>query len=108
MEYAELAVIESPDPLIIRGTRLRYYQRISHARSNAVPKPAPNAGVKTDPMPNWIALHLWVGVPNGENEKRAMRPLAIDLFCGLGGWAEGFLSEGWDVTSAVFSEYPNW
>jgi hypothetical protein len=23
--------------------------------------------------------------------------LAIDLFCGLGGWAEGFLSEGWDV-----------
>jgi hypothetical protein len=26
-----------------------------------------------------------------------IRPLAIDLFCGLGGWAEGFLSEGWDV-----------
>lgn len=25
------------------------------------------------------------------------RPLAIDLFCGLGGWAEGFLSEGYDV-----------
>jgi hypothetical protein len=23
--------------------------------------------------------------------------LCIDLFCGLGGWAEGFLSEGWDV-----------
>src|SRR6266849_2233582 len=23
--------------------------------------------------------------------------LAIDLFCGLGGWAEGFLSEGYDV-----------
>jgi hypothetical protein len=26
-----------------------------------------------------------------------IRPLAIDLFCGLGGWAEGFLSEGYDV-----------
>lgn len=26
-----------------------------------------------------------------------MRPLAVDLFCGLGGWAEGFLAEGYDV-----------
>lgn len=26
-----------------------------------------------------------------------MRPLAIDLYCGLGGWAEGFLSEGYRV-----------
>ncbi len=26
-----------------------------------------------------------------------MRPLAIDLYCGLGGWAEGFLSQGYDV-----------
>lgn len=25
------------------------------------------------------------------------RPLVIDLYCGLGGWAEGFLSEGYDV-----------
>jgi hypothetical protein len=25
------------------------------------------------------------------------RPLAIDLFCGLGGWSEGLLVEGWDV-----------
>jgi hypothetical protein len=24
-------------------------------------------------------------------------PLAIDLFCGLGGWTEGLLSEGWNV-----------
>lgn len=24
-----------------------------------------------------------------------MRPLVIDLFCGLGGWTKGFLSEGW-------------
>ena len=25
------------------------------------------------------------------------KPIAIDLFCGLGGWAEGFLSEGYQV-----------
>jgi hypothetical protein len=27
----------------------------------------------------------------------AMKPLCIDLYCGLGGWAEGFLAEGYDV-----------
>jgi hypothetical protein len=26
-----------------------------------------------------------------------MMPLAIDLFCGLGGWTDGLLAEGWDV-----------
>lgn len=26
-----------------------------------------------------------------------MKPLAIDLFCGLGGWSEGLLAEGWRV-----------
>lgn len=26
------------------------------------------------------------------------RPIAIDLFCGLGGWTEGLLAEGYDVT----------
>lgn len=26
-----------------------------------------------------------------------MKPLAIDIFCGLGGWAEGLLAEGYDV-----------
>jgi hypothetical protein len=26
-----------------------------------------------------------------------MRPLAIDLFCGLGGWTDGLLAEGWRV-----------
>lgn len=26
-----------------------------------------------------------------------MKPLAIDLFCGLGGWTEGLLATGWDV-----------
>ena len=26
-----------------------------------------------------------------------MKPLVIDLYCGLGGWVEGFLQEGYDV-----------
>ena len=26
-----------------------------------------------------------------------MKPLAVDLFCGLGGWSEGLLAECWDV-----------
>jgi site-specific DNA-cytosine methylase len=26
-----------------------------------------------------------------------VKPLAVDLFCGLGGWAEGFLAEGYEV-----------
>ena len=26
-----------------------------------------------------------------------MKPLAVDLFCGLGGWTEGLLAEGYDV-----------
>jgi hypothetical protein len=26
-----------------------------------------------------------------------VRPLAIDLFCGLGGWTDGLLAAGWDV-----------
>lgn len=31
---------------------------------------------------------------NGPN---TAAPLAIDLYCGLGGWSEGLLAEGWDV-----------
>lgn len=27
----------------------------------------------------------------------ADRPLAIDMFCGLGGWTDGLLAEGWQV-----------
>ncbi len=27
----------------------------------------------------------------------SVKPLCIDLYCGLGGWAKGFLAEGWDV-----------
>lgn len=34
----------------------------------------------------------------GEGWNRVgMKPLAVDLFCGLGGWTEGLLAEGYDV-----------
>jgi hypothetical protein len=32
-----------------------------------------------------------------DKAKGRMKPLAIDLFCGLGGWTEGLLAEGYDV-----------
>jgi len=31
------------------------------------------------------------------NNKDNLKPLAIDLFCGLGGWTDGLLADGWDV-----------
>lgn len=34
-----------------------------------------------------------------------MRPLCIDLFCGLGGWTEGFLSEGFEVIGFDIEEH---
>jgi len=38
------------------------------------------------------------------------KPLAIDLFCGLGGWTEGLLAEGWqvigfDIEQHVYGEH---
>jgi site-specific DNA-cytosine methylase len=38
------------------------------------------------------------------------RPLAIDLYCGLGGWAEGLLAEGYrvvgfDIERHVYGEH---
>ncbi len=37
-----------------------------------------------------------------------MKPLAIDLFGGLGGWAEGFLAEGWDVIGFDIERHQYW
>src|ERR1700722_6603619 len=37
------------------------------------------------------------GVADVFQSGRRMSPLAVDLFCGLGGWTEGLLAEGYDV-----------
>lgn len=37
-----------------------------------------------------------------------MKPLAIDLFCGLGGWAEGFLAEGWACLGIDIAPQPKY
>ena len=34
-----------------------------------------------------------------------MKPLAIDLFCGLGGWTTGLLAEGYDVVGYDIEEH---
>lgn len=36
-------------------------------------------------------------MPCSEERGAAVKPLAIDLYCGLGGWYEGLISEGFDV-----------
>ena len=32
-------------------------------------------------------------------------PLAVDLFCGLGGWTDGLLAEGYDVIGVDIEEH---
>lgn len=45
-----------------------------------------------------------VGV--AENHNPLSRALVVDLFCGLGGWAGGFLSEGYDVIGFDIERWP--
>jgi len=35
--------------------------------------------------------------PPRQDESQEVKPLAIDLFCGLGGWTEGLMAEGYHV-----------
>src|SRR6185312_9282155 len=73
--------------------------RADHA-SNRTPRPARSAGWLVD-----------AGEQRRPDRRRVLReacerrceslshmkPLAIDLYCGLGGWAEGLLAAGYDV-----------
>lgn len=43
--------------------------------------------------PRRIAARATCCSPSGQ----VARPLAVDLFCGLGGWSEGLIAEGYDV-----------
>lgn len=36
--------------------------------------------------------------------KGHMKPIALDLCCGLGGWARGFIAEGWHIIGVA--DYP--
>jgi hypothetical protein len=37
-----------------------------------------------------------------------MKPLAIDLFCGLGGWTDGLLAEGYEVLGFDIEQHEYW
>lgn len=41
---------------------------------------------------------------NGRSLKQ-VKPLAIDLYCGLGGWAEGLLAAGWRVVGIDLGDF---
>ena len=44
-----------------------------------------------------VSLSLELGEEIAQVDLAKMKPLAIDLFCGLGGWTDGLLAEGYDV-----------
>lgn len=39
---------------------------------------------------------------------QTVKPLALDLCCGLGGWAEGLIAAGWDVVGVDAEESFRW
>ena len=53
---------------------------------------SPNAGETVRPPESGCG-----GSEKDESARKMAKPLAIDLFCGLGGWTEGLLAEGYDV-----------
>jgi hypothetical protein len=61
-------------------------------------------------MPEVLALEVRDDAVEEEKGGEEVRPLAIDLFCGLGGWSEGLLAEGYrvlgfDIERHVYGEH---
>ena len=60
---------------------------------------SPNAGETVRPPESGCG-----GSEKDESARKMAKPLAIDLFCGLGGWTEGLLAEGYDHRRADADE----
>ena len=52
-------------------------------------------------LEQYMTREAETGIPVTARVRRrgeeGVKPLAIDLFCGIGGFTEGLLAEGWDV-----------
>lgn len=65
-------------------------------------QPAPTSAGRKGPPP---CLSSCVSPTRSDRRRAPSSPLAIDLFCGLGGWTEGLLAEGYHVVGFDIEEH---